>query len=87
MMCGAVEDYWTLSTFPSHTHIVTYIRVSSLPCLSQREIVKKKKVKLTTGVEGDQKVPFSIATTPRCKGALPLSLDRSTLPLIRTLYC
>ena len=26
------------------------------------------KVKLATVVEGDQKAPFSIATTPRCKG-------------------
>ena len=36
-------------------------------------------------VEGDQKAPFSIATTPRCRGVLLLSLDCSTLPLIRTL--
>ena len=27
-----------------------------------------KKVKLTTVVEGDQKAPFSIATTPRYSG-------------------
>ena len=41
-----------------------------------------------TRVEGDQKAPFSIATTPRCRGrALLLSLDCSILPLIRTLYC
>ena len=26
------------------------------------------KVKLATVVEGDQKAPFSIATTPRCRG-------------------
>ena len=38
-----------------------------------------------TVVEGDQKAPFSIATTPMCKGALLLSMDCSTLPLIRTL--
>ena len=25
-------------------------------------------VKLATGVEGDPKAPFSIATTPRCRG-------------------
>ena len=30
-------------------------------------------------VEGDQKAPFSIATTPRCRGALLQSLDCSTL--------
>ena len=42
---------------------------------------------MTTEVEGDQKGPFLITTTPRCRGALLLSLDCSTLPLIRTLYC
>ena len=26
------------------------------------------KVKMATGVEGDQKAPFSIAISPRCKG-------------------
>ena len=40
--------------------------------------------KLATVVEGDPKAPFSIATTSR---TLLLSLDCSTLPLIRTLYC
>ena len=35
----------------------------------------KSKVKLATLVEGDQKAPFSIATTPRCRweGATPFS--------------
>ena len=42
---------------------------------------------MATVVDGDQKAPFSIATTLRCRGALLLSLDCSTLPLIRTLYC
>ena len=42
-------------------------------------------IKLTTLVEGDPKAPFSIATTPRCRGwALFHSLDCSTLPLIFT---
>ena len=27
-----------------------------------------KKVKLATVVKGDQKAPFSITTTPRCRG-------------------
>ena len=27
----------------------------------------KVKVKSATGIEGDQKAPFSIATTPRCR--------------------
>ena len=30
--------------------------------------MKRKKVKLVTVIEGDQKAPFSIATTPRCRG-------------------
>ena len=33
------------------------------------------KVKLATVVKGNQKAPFSIATTPRCGRALLLSLD------------
>ena len=30
--------------------------------------IYSKYIKLATVVEGDQKVPFSIATTPRCRG-------------------
>ena len=45
----------------------------------------KSKVKLVTEVERDQKAPYSIATTLKCRGALLLSLDYSTLPLICTL--
>ena len=37
-------------------------------------------VKLATVVEGDQKAPFSIATTPRCKGG------RYSFPWIAPLY-
>ena len=33
-------------------------------------------VKLATVVEGDQKAPFSIATTLRCRGVLLLSQDQ-----------
>ena len=45
--------------------------------------------KLVTVVGGDQKAPFSIANyyTKLLGRALLLSLDCSTLPLIRTLYC
>ena len=44
------------------------------------------KVKLATIVEGDPKAPFSIAYYTKVLGrALLLSLDFSTLPLIRTL--
>ena len=38
------------------------------------------KVKLATIVEGDPKVPFSIATTPRCRGG------RYSIPWIAPLY-
>ena len=39
-----------------------------------------KKVKLATLVEGDLKAPFSIATTPRCRGG------RYSIPWITLLY-
>ena len=45
--------------------------------------------KLAAIDEGDQMAPFSTATTRRCVcvwGGLPLSLDCSILPSIRTLY-
>ena len=51
-----------------YVHIYIYICV----CVS--------KVKLVTVVEGDQKAPFSIATTPRCKGG------RYSFPRIAPLY-
>ena len=38
------------------------------------------KVKLATVIEGDQKAPFSIATTPNCKGG------RYSLPWIAPPY-
>ena len=38
------------------------------------------KVKLETVVKGDQKAPFSIATTPRCGGG------RYSFPWIAPLY-
>ena len=38
------------------------------------------KVKLVTVDEGDQKAPFSIATTPRCRGG------RYSFPWIASLY-
>ena len=48
----------------------------------------KVKVKLATVVDGDQKAPFSITTTPRYRGGrYSFLLDCSTLPLIRTLHC
>ena len=44
------------------------------------------QVKLVIVIKGDPKASFSIATTPRCREVPLLSLDCSTLPLIRTLY-
>ena len=38
------------------------------------------KVKLVTVVESDQKAPFSMATTPRCRGG------RYSFPWIASLY-
>ena len=40
----------------------------------------KSKVKLATIVEGDPKAPFSIATTPRCRGG------SYSIPRIAPLY-
>ena len=42
--------------------------------------IPKNKVKLVTVVEGDQKAPFSIATTPRCRRG------RYAFPRIAPLY-
>ena len=41
---------------------------------------RNKKVKLVTVVEGDPKTPFTIATTPRCRGG------RYSFPRIAPLY-
>ena len=43
-------------------------------------ISQVSKVKLATIVEGDPKAPFSIATTPRCRGG------RYSIPRIAPLY-
>ena len=43
-------------------------------------LVIKVKVKLVTIVKGDSKAPFSIATTPRCRG------KHKTFPCIAPLY-
>ena len=37
-------------------------------CLHHRIKISKKKVKLATIVEGNPKAPFSISTTPMCRG-------------------
>ena len=56
-------------------------------CKLYHRLKKVYKEYLATVVEGDQKAPFSIDTTPRCWGALLLYLNCSTLPSTRTLYC
>ena len=43
-------------------------------------IIDVANVTTIVGVEGDQKVPFSIATTPRCRGG------RYSFPWIAPLY-
>ena len=43
--------------------------------------------KFASVVEGDQKAPFSIASTPMCRGGRYSFSWIAPLPLIRTLYC
>ena len=57
--------YYYLHTYV-HNDIYIYIYIS--------------KVKLATIVEGDPKAPFSITTTPRCRGG------RYSIPRIAPLY-
>ena len=73
--------------FCTQLYAMKYSNLMQMIC-SQLFGFKYSFLKLATLVEGDQKTPFSIATTLRCRGgALLLSMDYSTLPLIRTLYC
>ena len=51
-----------------------------LPCVDLAAGLYDCKVKLATIVEGDPKAPFSIATTPRCRGG------RYSIPRIGPLY-
>ena len=53
-------------------------------CLIEVFLLDRNK-KLATVVEGDPKAPFPIASIS-VEGALLLSLDYSSLPLIRALY-
>ena len=48
--------------------------------LKLNDMKESKLVKLATIVEGDPKAPFSIATTPRCRGG------RYSIPWIAPLY-
>ncbi len=63
-----------IDTSHAHTHR------DSWACARTHTHIKKVKVKLATVVEGDQKAPFSIATTPRCGGG------RYFFPWIASLY-
>ena len=54
------------------------IYVYTSVCLDECTYMLKKK--LATIVEGDPKAPFSIATTPRCRGG------RYSIPWIAPLY-
>ena len=69
----------------SHEKIWTWLRKGNFKRETESLQISKKVSKVGTIVEGDPKAPFSIATTPRCREALVLSLNCSTLPLICTL--
>ena len=47
-----------------HTQVYIYIYISVCVCVH----IYVSKVKLATIVEGNEKAPFSIATTPRYRG-------------------
>ena len=49
-------------------HIQSHIRIVSIYLYIHKYKSSKVKVNLATIVEGDQKAPFSIATTLRCRG-------------------
>ena len=48
--------------------VVTLFVNEMLQLIFNISFANKKKVKLVTIVEGDLKAPFSMATTPRCRG-------------------
>ena len=59
------------------SHMIIYSSENEKFVSEQRN---SNKVKLATIVEGDPKAPFSIATTPRCRGG------RYSIPWIAPLY-
>ena len=61
-----------------YTYIYAYIYTYTY--LHKNIPIYTYKVKLATIVEGDPKAPFSIATTPRCRGG------RYSIPWIAPLY-
>ena len=60
-----------------NAHKTEYMRFNQRVDISA---LNSSKVKLATIVEGDPKAPFSIATTPRCRGG------RYSIPRIAPLY-
>ena len=82
-MCFLAEP----SPLPGNSSIYSFFfiiqspQMQSLPVQSLDAIFFNILSKSATVVEGDQKVPFSIVTTPRCRGGnYSFSLDCSTLP-------
>ena len=78
------EDFWC-SHFYSCCQFLTLFKRNVFPLIFNRFLVlslgfRISQVKLATVVEGDQKAPFSIATTPRCRGG------RYSFPWIAPLY-
>ena len=66
-----------MDTF-THTHIYTHAHAHTHT--HTHAYIYIVKVKLATVVDGDQKSPFSIVTTPRCRGG------RYSFPWIIPLY-
>ena len=71
-----------MSTASIHGKVLFNQIFCSLKCfiISDLSKIEVSKVKLATIVEGDPKAPFSIATTPRCKGGV------YSIPRIAPLY-
>ena len=85
--CSPIKKIWLIEFF------VSLLEINLLICCKTAGewlefIALKVKLKLATEVEGNRKAPFSIATTLKCRGGRYFfSLDCTTLPSIRTLYC
>ena len=71
-LCISLGWDWVASLLIEIIMMITHLPERSLsgfsPLLSFFLLLSNKKVKLATIVKGDLKAPFSIATTPRCRG-------------------
>ena len=82
------DALYQFSQWSNHTVALIQLLFGSIPTLFYLTsdfhmiviLLTVSKVKLATVVEGDQKAPFSTATTPRCKGG------RYSFPWIAPLY-